>query len=254
MKYIICQGRKLACNKLEGNGPTVVFFPGFMSDMEGTKALTLEKYCAEQGQAYVRFDYSGHGKSSGDFTDGTIGDWRDDALAIIDQLTEGDLVLVGSSMGGWIGLLCAVARKDRVKGFIGLAAAPDFTRELCWDRYSDEVKATLEKDGIYYEPCDYDDGDPYPMTLKLLREGNDHLLLNRDIDLDCPVRLIQGLRDPDVPPDTARRICDRLTGDDVVITYIKGGDHRLSTGADLKRLCQQVKELSTYEKNQPKAD
>jgi len=247
MQFIPFKGRKLAYRKLEGMGPTVVFFPGFMSDMEGSKALALEDFCRQRGQAYVRFDYSGHGQSSGEFTDGTIGAWAEDGLAIIDQVilknSGGDLVLVGSSMGGWIGLLCALKRKDRVKAFVGLAAAPDFTKESCWDSYSDEIRATLERDGVYYEACDYGD-DPYPMTLKLLKEGNDHLLLDKAIDLDCPVRLIQGMRDPDVPPVTAQRLCDKLNSDDVVITYVKNGDHRLSTDADLKRLCQIVKEVS----------
>lgn len=243
MDHITTEDRKLAYHYQEGAGPTVVFFPGFMSDMEGSKALALAEDCHSRGQAYVRFDYSGHGQSSGAFIDGTIGAWVADALAIIDQVTTGELILVGSSMGGWIGLLCALARKDRVRGFVGLAAAPDFTKELCWDRYSDEIKATLERDGVYYEACDYGD-DPYPMTLTLLKEGNDHLLLDKAIELECPVRLIQGMQDPDVPPVTAQRISDRLTSDDVVITYIKNGDHRLSTDADLKRLCQIVKEVS----------
>ncbi len=243
MNHITFKDRKLAYRKVDGRGPTVVFFPGFMSDMEGSKALALEEFCKSRGQACVRFDYSAHGSSSGDIMDGTIGAWAEDGVAIIDQVTRGDLILVGSSMGGWIGLLCALGRKDRVKGFVGIAAAPDFTKELCWDLYSDDIRATLERDGVYYAPCDYDDG-PYPITLKLLREGDNHLLLNREIDLDCPVRLLQGLKDPDVPPDTARRISDRLKSADVVITYIKNGDHRLSGQDDLKRLCWQVKEIS----------
>ena len=243
MKYIVNEGRKLAYCKLDGKGPTVVFFPGFMSDMEGSKALALEAFCREREQAYVRFDYSGHGKSSGDFIDGTIGAWAEDGMAIMDQVTDGPLVLVGSSMGGWIGLLCALARKDRVRGYVGLAAAPDFTRDLCWNRYSDEIKATLKRDGVYYEPCDYGD-DPYPMTLNLLQEGDNHLLLDSEIGLTCTVRLIQGMRDSDVPPVTAQRISDALASEDVVITYVKNGDHRLSTEADLKRLCRVVKEIS----------
>jgi len=243
MDHITFKDRQLAYIKHDGQGPTVVFFPGFMSDMEGSKALALDEFCQSRGQAFVRFDYSGHGQSSGEFTDGTIGAWAQDAIAIIDQLTDGPLILVGSSMGGWIALLTALARKDRVQAYVGLAAAPDFTKELCWDKYSDEIKETLRRDGVYYEACDYDD-DPYVMTLKLLQEGNDHLLLDKTIDLDCPVRLIQGQQDPDVPWQTAQRISDRLTSDDVVITYVKGGDHRLSTDADLKRLCQVVKDVS----------
>jgi len=233
-------GRTLAYQKLSGTGPTIVFFPGFMSDMEGSKALAMEDFCRQRGQAFVRFDYSGHGKSSGKFTDGTIGAWKEDALAIVDQLTEGPLVLVGSSMGGWIGLLVALARKDRVKAYVGLAAAPDFTREICWDLYSDEVKETLQQDGVYYEACDYGD-DPYAITMNLIEEGDQHLLLKKTIPLDCPVRLIQGMKDPDVPYKTAERIAENLTSEDVVITYVKNGDHRLSGESDLKRLCQIVK-------------
>ncbi len=247
MDYITHEGRKIAYKAQSGSKnkgwPTVVFCAGFMSDMEGSKAQALDDFCISRGQAYVRFDYSGHGVSSGNFMDGTIGTWCDDALAIIDQVTKGDIIIVGSSMGGWIGLLIALARKDRVTGFVGLAAAPDFTKELCWDKYSDEIKATLEQDGVYYEPCDYGD-DPYPMTLSLIKEGNDHLILDKPIDLNCPVRLIQGMKDPDVPPITAQRISDQLKTEDVVVSYVKNGDHRLSTEADLKRLCQTVKEIS----------
>lgn len=243
MNTITHSGRTLAYKKLSGKGPTLVFFPGFMSDMEGSKALALDGFCAERGQAYVRFDYSGHGKSSGKFADGTIRAWKDDALAVVDQMTEGPLVLVGSSMGGWIGLLVALERKDRVQAYVGLAAAPDFTRELCWNQYSDEIKATLKKDGVYYEACDYGD-DPYAITMNLIEEGDQHLLLDKPIELDCPVRLIQGMKDPDVPYKTAERIAENLTSEDVVITYVKNGDHRLSGDDDLKRLCRIVKEVS----------
>ena len=243
MKFLTHQDRKLAYHKNDGKGPTVVFFPGFMSDMEGSKALALDDFCRLRGQRFVRFDYSGHGKSSGAFTEGTIGRWKEDALAVIDQVTEGEIIIVGSSMGGWIGLLCALARKSRIRAYVGLAAAPDFTKELCWDRYSDEIRDTLRRDGVYYEACDYGD-DPYPMTLTLLEEGNNHLLLDKDIELECPVRLIQGMQDPDVPWQTALRIAEKITGDDVVINFIKQGDHRLSSEADLKRLCQIVQDLS----------
>lgn len=243
MDYITHNDRKLAYKKHDGTGPTVVFCAGFMSDMEGSKALALDAFCQSRGQAYLRFDYSGHGQSSGEFTDGTIGAWKEDALAIIDQVTTGDLIIVGSSMGGWIGLLCAIDLKSRVKGYVGLAAAPDFTKELCWDQYSDEIKETLRRDGVYYEPCDYGD-EPYAMTMTLLQEGNDHLIMDKAIDLDCPVRLVHGMKDTDVPPITAQHISDRLKSEDVVITYVKNGDHRLSTDADLKRLCQIVKEIS----------
>ncbi|HPF46035.1 MAG: alpha/beta hydrolase [Alphaproteobacteria bacterium] len=236
------ENRKIAYRKLNWGSPTVVFCGGYMSDMEGTKALFLEESCKELGLSYVRFDYSGHGNSSEKFEDGTIGKWRDDALSVIDQVTEGPLIIIGSSMGGWIGLLVSLSRKDRVKAFIGIAAAPDFTRELMWESYSDTIKETLKRDGIYLGPSEYSD-EPYKVSYGLIQEGDDHLLLNKAIELDCPVRLFHGLKDNDVPSEFSMRIAEKLKSDDVIISFSKSGDHRLSTPADLSRLKQALNEF-----------
>ncbi len=236
------QDRKIAYHKYTAKVPTVVFCGGYMSDMEGTKAVFLENACEELDVSYVRFDYSGHGLSSEEFTSGTIGKWKEDALAVIDQVTEGPLVIVGSSMGGWIGLLVCLARKSRIKAFIGIAAAPDFTRELMWDKYSDDVKNILIQDGIYLEPSDYSD-EPYKVSYGLIEEGDNHLLLDGRIELDCPVRLFHGLRDKDVPSDYSSRISKALTSEDVIISFNKSGDHRLSADADLQRLKLAISEF-----------
>lgn len=235
--------RQIAYHKTPGKSPTVIFCGGYMSDMEGTKALFLEEVCIKLGLAYVRFDYSGHGASSEKFVEGTIGTWTEDALSVIDQITEGSIIIIGSSMGGWIGLLAALARRERIKAFIGIAAAPDFTKELMWDKYSKTIRETLKKEGVYFEPSDYGD-EPYQVTYELIKEGESHLLLNNPIDLNCPVRLFHGLKDQDVPSEYSSRISDRVVSDDVIISYNKSGDHRLSTDEDLRRLEQALIEVS----------
>lgn len=240
-------GATIAYHKTGGdnkdeNSPGVVFLGGFRSDMTGTKALALEQMCRENGRDFVRFDYFGHGQSSGDFMDGTIGRWKDDAVAVLDQLTDGPQILVGSSMGGWIMLLAALARPRRIAGLVGIAAAPDFTEDLIWQPASPEIRATFEKDGVYYEPTEYDDA-PYPITLKLIEDGRDHLLLERPIALHCPVRLFHGMGDVSVPWTTAPRISDALLTDDVRIFLVKDGDHRLSRDGDIERLCTAVNGL-----------
>jgi pimeloyl-ACP methyl ester carboxylesterase len=190
-------GVELAWAGQDGRGPTVVFLPGFRSDMTGDKATALAAFCADRGQAMLRFDYSGHGASGGRFEDGTIGRWMDDAVAVIDRLTEGPLVLVGSSMGGWIALLAALARPDRVTALIGIAAAPDFTEALMWQAMTVEQRNTLIRDGVLDRPSQY--GEPYPITRALIEDGRTRLLLHAPIALDCPVRLLHGQDDPDVP-------------------------------------------------------
>lgn len=218
-----------------GTAPGVVFLGGFLSDMTGTKAMALEEHCRERGLAYLRFDYLGHGQSSGAFADGTIGRWAEDAIAALDELTQGPQILVGSSMGGWIMLLCALARKQRVAGLIGIAAAPDFTEELIRRGLDDDQRATLLRDGVVNLASDYGDA-PLPITRTLIEEAGDHLLLGGPIALACPVRLLHGMADEDVPWRTALTLADRLAGDDVEVTLIKGGDHRLSEPHDLDRL------------------
>ncbi len=237
------EGRRIAYHKTEGRLPTVIFCGGYMSDMEGTKALFLEKTCAELGLSYIRFDYSGHGNSSGEFVDGTIGAWKNDALAVIDQVAVGPMIVVGSSMGGWVGLLVTLARKERVKAFVGIAAAPDFTRELMWEKYSPSIRETLKTEGIYLEPSDYSD-EPYKVSYALIQDGENHILLNKPIAIDCPVRLFHGLQDTDVPSEYSTRIAEKVTSEDVIISFNKAGDHRLSSDPDLERLKQALIELS----------
>jgi pimeloyl-ACP methyl ester carboxylesterase len=227
-------GVELAWAGQDGRGPTVVFLPGFRSDMTGDKATALAAFCADRGQAMLRFDYSGHGASGGRFEDGTIGRWMDDAVAVIDRLTEGPLVLVGSSMGGWIALLAALARPDRVTALIGIAAAPDFTEALMWQAMTVEQRATLMRDGVLHRPSQY--GEPYPITRALIEDGRTRLLLNAPIALDCPLRLLHGQDDPDVPWELALRIAERVTGRDVQVILVKDGDHRLSRPQDVALL------------------
>lgn len=223
--------------------PGVVFLGGFKSDMTGSKALALERVCAERGQAFLRFDYHGHGVSSGRFEDGTIGRWAEDALAAIDSLTEGPQVLVGSSMGGWIMLLAALARPDRIAGLVGIAAAPDFTERLMWQAFPEAVRTAIERDGVYHAPSDYDE-EPTPITRRLIEEGRRHLLMDGPIAIRCPVRLIHGAADPDVPYQLSLDLMDALESTDVTVTLVKGGGHRLSAPADLDRLTRTVAALS----------
>ena len=182
----------IAYRTVEGKPPGVMFLGGFMSDMTGTKATALEAHCRGAGRAFVRFDYSGHGESGGAFRDGTIGAWRDDALAVLDGVARGPQVLVGSSMGGWVMLLVALARPERVAGLVGIAAAPDFTEDLIWSTLDDETRQRLTETGAIELPCDYDD-DPYPITMGLIEEARSHLLLHAPIPLDCPIHLLQGM-------------------------------------------------------------
>jgi pimeloyl-ACP methyl ester carboxylesterase len=234
-------GVELAWAKHDGKGPTIVFLPGFRSDMTGDKATALAGFCAEHGQAMLRFDYSGHGASGGRFEDGTIGRWADDALAVIDGQTDGKLILVGSSMGGWIALLAAIARRDRVAALIGIAAAPDFTEALMWQAMTFEQRATIMRDGVLHVPSEY--GDPYPITRILIEDGRTRLLLNDRIALDCPVRLLHGQCDPDVPWEMALRTAEELTSSDVQVTLVKDGDHRLSRPQDLALLTRTLAAL-----------
>jgi pimeloyl-ACP methyl ester carboxylesterase len=234
-------GAELAWARLDGRRPTVVFLTGFRSDMTGDKATMLARFCAERGQAMLRFDYAGHGASGGRFEDGTIGRWTGDALAVIDRLTEGPVVLVGSSMGGWIALLCALARSHRVAGLIGIAAAPDFTELLMWQAMTVEERASLMRDGVLPVPSQY--GEPYPVTRALIEDGRTHLLLSGPIALDCPVRLLHGQADPDVPWEMSLRIAERLSGADVQVTLVKDGDHRLSRPQDLALLRRTLRPL-----------
>jgi pimeloyl-ACP methyl ester carboxylesterase len=224
-------GVPIAWQRLMGRDPCVVFLPGYRSDMAGDKAQALAALCAARGQAMLLFDYSGHGQSGGDFMGGTIGRWLADALAALDQLTVGKLVLVGSSMGGWIGLLAALARPQRVAGFVGVAAAPDFTEALMWDTMLPAERATLQRDGVLYVPSAY--GEPTPITRALIEEGRRHLVLGGPIPLTCPVRLLHGQADADVPWETSVRLAERIAGPDVQVLLVKDGGHRMSRPGDL---------------------
>ncbi|MFB2593578.1 alpha/beta hydrolase [Paracoccus sp. p4-l81] len=238
-------GRRLAHHKTEGCGPTVVFLGGFKSDMEGTKALALEAWARARGQAFLRFDYSGHGQSSGAFTDGCIGDWAADARAAIDALTEGPVVLVGSSMGGWISLLIARDHLGaRLAGLVTIAAAPDFTEAGFWAGFSDAERAQVMDQGQIALPSDYGD-EPYVITRRLIEDGRDHLVMTEALHLPCPVRLLQGTDDADVPMDWALDLLDHATGPDIRLTLVKGADHRFSTDPCLRLIETAVAEVLT---------
>jgi len=236
-------GVNLAYRHSPGASPGVVFLTGFKSDMEGGKALALETHCRARGQAFTRFDYRGHGESSHAFEDGTIGKWAADAVAIIDRVTEGPQILVGSSMGGWIMLLAALARPERVAGLVGIAAAPDFTEDLIWQAFDADQRAAMERDGYVEVQNCYDD-EPYRIARPLIEDGRQHLLLRSAIGLDVPVRLIQGMLDEDVPWRTALAIQEKIVSDDVDVVLVKDGGHRLSEPQDLDRLCRIVDQLS----------
>ncbi len=235
-------GVHLAWRALPGRGPTVVFLPGFGSDMAGAKAEALAGWAGAHGQGMLRLDYSGHGASEGAFGDGTIGRWTSDAIAVIDRTTDGPILLVGSSMGGWIALLAAIARPDQVAGLVGIAAAPDFTEDLMWEAAMPAERAALLAQGFVDAPSKY--GPPQRITRALIEDGRQRLLLRGEIALDCPVRLLHGQRDPDVPWETALRLAGRLRGADVQVTLVKDGDHRLSRPQDLALLARTVSSLA----------
>ena len=236
-------GEQIAYRRVDGTGPTVAWFGGFHSDMAGTKAEALDAWARANGRAYVRFDYFGHGQSSGDFEGGTIGRWRSDALAVIDQLTDGPVVLVGSSMGGWLACLVALARPERMKAMVLIAPAADFTDELMAPGFSEEARAALKRDGRWTRPSEYDDGG-YVITEKLLEDGRTWSILPGPVQIACPVRILQGGQDPDVPWRHALALAEAMTGGDVVFTLIKDGDHRLSRPQDFARMIAAVVDVS----------
>ncbi len=241
-QFLLTDARaRIAYHKVEGRLPGIVFLGGFASDMTGTKATALEAFAREHGHAFVRFDYQGHGQSSGDFAEGTIGQWSRDAVAVLDHLTEGPQVLVGSSMGGWIMLLAALARPGRVAGLLGVAAAPDFTEDLMWARMDAEARAAIERDGVYHEPSEH--GAPLPITRHLIEEGRSHLLLRGPLPIACPIRLIHGMDDTDVPWQWSLRILETVQSEDVEAVLVKHGDHRLSDPTDIQRLRYQLHRL-----------
>ena len=228
MHHTLYDGRRIAFRLTQGTGPALVFLPGYMSDMVGSKAAALFAEAEAQGRACLLMDYSGCGASDGDFADGTLSRWRDEVLALIASYVAGPVVLVGSSMGGWLMLLVAARLKDRVAGMIGIAPAPDFTR---WG-YSEAQRAQMAAGETIYEPNPYGP-DPTPTHAKFFADAECHLRLERDVNLTCPVRLIHGQRDEDVPWDTSLRLAATLRSDDIQVTLIKDGDHRLSRPSDI---------------------
>jgi pimeloyl-ACP methyl ester carboxylesterase len=237
------QGRRIAFRRRAGAGPGVVFLHGFRSDMGGTKAEALDAWAEARGRAFLRFDCSGHGASSGDFEALGIGDWLDDALAVLDGLTEGPQLLVGSSMGGWLALLLARARPHRIAGLVGIAAAPDFTEDSLWADLTAAERARLDAEGRIERPSAYDPA-PYVFTRRLIDQGRQHLVLRAPLPLPFPVRLLQGTADTDVPPAVALRLLDHAEGSDIRLTLVKGADHRFSDPACLALLTRTLDELS----------
>ncbi len=236
-------GTSLAWFRLEGESPGLMFLGGFRSDMSGTKASALEAHCRKVGRAYVRFDYGGHGESSGNFEDGTIGEWAGDALAVLDEVAQGPQVLVGSSMGGWMMLLAALARPERVKGLVGIASGPDFTAGFKKHRLTEQMRRELDERGfVMHAPNIWE--EPYRVTKKLLDEGDNHLLLRGEIDVTCPVRLIHGMADETVSWEVSLKLARALKGDDVRLTLVKDGGHRLSRDADIELIIKTAEELA----------
>ena len=225
-------GGTIAYLRRAGKQPQILWLGGFKSDMGGTKARALDDWAARRGQAYLRFDYFGHGASSGAFADGTISRWLDDALTVLDMLCEGPQVLVGSSMGAWIALLAARARPDKVSGLLLIAPAADFTEALIWARMTPEMRNEVMEKGFWLRPSAYGDG-PYPITRALIEDGRKHLLLGEPVEIAVPVHIVQGMQDPDVPWQHAMTLMERLTRNPVLM-LIKGGDHRLSSPAELR--------------------
>jgi pimeloyl-ACP methyl ester carboxylesterase len=235
-------GARIAYAHTPGRSPTVVFLCGYASDMSGTKARFLEARCRARGQAYLRFDYQGHGESSGDFVDGGVGLWSEDARLLVEGVTQGPLVLVGSSMGAWIMLIVALALKDRVAALLGIASAPDFSEDLILPALDAPQTDALAREGAVQLASRYSD-DPHTLSRHFLEDGRRHLLLRSPIELRCPVRLLHGLEDPDVPWQTAVRLARALESQDVMMTLIKGGGHRLSEPHELEIIDRALRSL-----------
>jgi len=238
----------IAVRVREGKAPGLFWLGGFKSDMKGTKAAALDDWAAKEGRACVRFDYSGHGESGGVFSDGTIGRWLAESVAVYQKFATGPQVVIGSSMGGWLALLMAQElRKEKgaapIAGLVLIAPAVDFTEELMWKQFPDDIRRMIEEKGQWMRPSQYSE-EPYPITKQLIEEGRKHLLLGGLIETGCPVHILQGVQDPDVPWRHAEQLVTRFTRDDVVFTLIKDGDHRLSRPEDIERLIAAVKEFS----------
>ncbi|MGI9316004.1 MAG: alpha/beta hydrolase [bacterium] len=235
-------GENLAYFHSNGKSPGVIFLGGFKADMSGTKATILSKWCFDQGLQFTRFDYSGHGQSQGRFVDGSIGRWLADSLLIVDKITEGPQVIVGSSMGAWLMLLVALRRPERVAALFGIAAAADFTENLIWKNLDDTQRNSLAESGKIDQPSSYQD-EPYPVTMHLIEEARSHLLLEDSIPISCPVRLVHGQSDVDVPWQTSIKIGEKLTSDDVQIHLVKDVEHRFSRAQDIQFILDRLTDL-----------
>lgn len=240
--------RDIAIRWRSGKGRPVVWLGGFRSDMRATKATALDAWAMCTGRPCLRFDYSGHGESGGEFTQGTISDWLADATAVIDRFADDQPVLVGSSMGGWIACLCARERRQQGRsapsGMILIAPAVDFTEALMWQAFSAEIRAEIERNGVWYRPTNYDP-DPNPITLRLIEDGRGHCLLDGPFDPHCPVHILQGIQDPDVPYSHAMRVLERLPPEGTLLTLIADGDHRLSRPQDIALLLRSIEAITT---------
>jgi hypothetical protein len=239
--FLDLDGERLAWRRVAGAGPTVVWLGGFNSQMAGTKAQALADWALASGRAYVRFDYFGHGRSSGASVEGTVTRWRADALAAIDRLTDGPLILVGSSMGGWIACLAALARRQRIAGLVLVAPAADFTERLLWAGLPHDARHAIARNGVWLRPSAY--GDPYPISRDLIEDGRRWTILPGPVGVAAPVRILQGGADPDVPWRHALDLALALEAEDLVFTLIRDGDHRLSRPQDLRRLVDAVEGL-----------
>jgi len=245
--------RRIAVRARSGGKPGIFWLGGFKSDMGGTKAVALDAWAAQHNRACVRFDYSGHGESGGEFTEGTIGRWLEESLLVFERCCDGPQIVVGSSMGGWLALLLARTLRERSRsgkaGAASLAAlvliapAVDFTEELMWKRFPAKVRRQIEREGAWERPSAYGEA-PYPISRELIEDGRKHLLLGGLIETGCPVRILQGVQDPDVPWTHSNELVSRLAHDDVVLTLVQDGDHRLSRPEDIERLIAAVAEFS----------
>jgi pimeloyl-ACP methyl ester carboxylesterase len=245
--------RDIAVRQRDGGGPGLFWLGGFNSDMKGTKAEALDNWAAAQGRACTRFDYSGHGESGGDFTKGTVSRWLEESLAVLSHFCRDPQIVIGSSMGGWIALLLArelnrlakagTPSTASIAGMVLIAPAPDFTEALMWKQFTPEIKKQIEEKGSWSRPSEYSE-EPYLITRALIEDGRKHLLLGGLVETGCPVRILQGVQDPDVPWQHATELVSRIARDDVVLTLVKDGDHRLSRPEDIDRLIAAVSEFN----------
>ena len=229
---------------ISGKGPGVIYLHGLMSTMDSRKALFLEQYCLNNNKSFVRFDYSGHGKSSGNFKDCNIKIWLDNVINVLDKLVTGPQILIGASLGGWLMCLAALERPNRIVGLLGIAASIDFTESLMWQKFSREIRKQLETTGVYYVTSNY--AEPYPITMQLINDARNYLLMNNKINIKCQVELMHGINDVLVPWQHSIQIAERLVSDNVRITFNKGSDHRFSNKDDLEILVTSLERLYNY--------